>query len=156
MKELCHSTIGYPELKSDSAINHGLAWIALCLALAIHVMDEALTDFLSVYNPTVLAIREKFPFLPLPTFSYEIWLAGLILAVIMLLFLSTFIFRGARLMTPLSYAFGALMLGNGLLHIAGSFYLGRLMPGVYSSPLLLGGSTYLLARLRQRQRRKPR
>jgi hypothetical protein len=48
-------------------------------------------------------------------------------------------------MTPLSYVFAALMLGNGLLHILGSLYLKRLMPGVYSAPLLLAGSIYLLA-----------
>jgi hypothetical protein len=31
----------------------GIAWIALCLAFALHIIDEALTGFLSVYNPTV-------------------------------------------------------------------------------------------------------
>jgi hypothetical protein len=55
-------------------------------------------------------------------------------------------------MTPLSYLFGAIMLGNGLLHIAGSFYLGRLMPGVYSAPLLLGASVYLLICTYRRKR----
>ena len=124
--------------------NHGVAWLALCLALAVHVTDEALTDFLSVYNPTILAIRQKLPFLPLPTFTFKIWLTGLVLAVILLLVLSPFAFRGAWWMPLLSYFFGAIMLGNGLLHIAASFYLGRLMPGVYSTPLLLAASVYLL------------
>ena len=123
----------------------GWAWVALCLALAVHVTDEALTDFLSVYNPTVRAIRNRLPFLPLPTFTFEVWLTGLIAAVVLLLSLSRFAFRGARWMTPVSYVFGALMFLNGSLHIAGSFYLGRLMPGVYSAPLLLAGSIYLLA-----------
>jgi hypothetical protein len=35
------------------------------------------------------------------------------------------------------------MFGNGLGHIGGSFYLGRLMPGVYSAPLLLLASAWL-------------
>src|SRR5438552_10327882 len=39
----------------------GFAWAALCVAFAIHVTDEALTDFLSVYNPAVRAIRARFP-----------------------------------------------------------------------------------------------
>jgi hypothetical protein len=133
-----------PHAKVRGVSNHGIAWVALCLALAVHVTDEALTDFLSVYNPAVQAIRRKLPFLPLPTFSFEVWLAGLISAVILLLLLSPSAFRGARWMTPLSYFFGVMMLGNGLLHIAGSFYLGRPMPGVYSAPLLLGASVYLL------------
>jgi hypothetical protein len=133
-----------PEMEIPCAVRHAVAWVALCLALAVHVADEALTGFLSVYNPAVISIRERLPWLPLPTFTFEVWLGGLIVAVIVLTSLTTFVLRGARLMTPLSYAFGALMLGNGLLHIAGSLQLGRPMPGVYSAPLLLGASVYLL------------
>ncbi len=116
----------------------------MTLALAVHVADEALTDFLSVYNPTVEAIQARYPWVPLPTFTFEVWLGGLILAVVLLLVLSRFVFQGARWTVPFSYFFGVLMLGNGLLHIAGSFYFSRLMPGVYSSPLLLAGSIWLL------------
>jgi hypothetical protein len=122
--------------------HYGLAWLLLCVALAVHVLDEALTDFLSVYNPTVRAIRQKLPFLPLPTFSFRVWLAGLILATAFLLCLTPFAWRAVSWMTPLSYAFAALMLGNGLLHVLGSCYLKRLMPGVYSAPLLLAASIY--------------
>ena len=139
-----NSNIQPPRAKVRWLRDHGAVWVALCLALAVHVTDEALTDFLSVYNPAVRAIHHKLPFLPLPTFTYDVWLTGLISAVILLLLLSPFAFRGAWWMTPLSYFFGAIMLGNGLLHIAGSFYLGRLMPGVYSAPLLLGAAAYLL------------
>ena len=121
----------------------GRAWIALSLSLALHVFDEAMTDFLSVYNPTVLAIREQFP-LPLPVFTFQIWLSGLIGAVLLLLLLSPFAFRGENWVRILSYPLGILMLGNGFLHIGGSFYVGLAMPGVYSSPLLLASSIYLL------------
>src|SRR5262245_63256846 len=130
---------------SLSGFNHrGLAWVALCLALAVHVFDEAMTDFLSVYNPAVQAIRERLPFLPLPVFTLENWLTGLITAITILLLLSPFAFRRAGWMRAISYPFAILMLLNGLGHIAGSFYLGRMMPGVYSAPLLLAASIYLL------------
>ena len=43
----------------------GFAWIALCFALALHVVDEALTGFLSVYNPTVLALRSRYAWFPM-------------------------------------------------------------------------------------------
>jgi hypothetical protein len=33
---------------------------------------------------------------------------------------------------------------NGLAHSLGSVYFGRLLPGVYSSPLLLAASVWLL------------
>jgi hypothetical protein len=129
----------------------GWAWLALCLVLAIHVTDEALTDFLSVYNPTVRAIREHFPLLSLPTFTFSVWLTGLILTVLLLLALSPFAFRGARWMVPISYGFGLLMLANGLQHIAGSIYFRRWLPGVYSAPLLLGGSICLLLSAHKRK-----
>jgi len=117
--------------------------VGLCACLALHVADEALTGFLAVYNPIVRSLRVRFPFLPLPTFTFGVWLAGLVLGVCVLLALSVFAFRGARWMVPLALLFGTLMLFNGLAHIGGSIYLGRLMPGVYSAPLLLAGSVYL-------------
>ncbi len=61
-----------------------------------------------------------------------------------MLLLLPFAFGGARWMRPFCYVFGVFMLLNGLGHIALSFYMGALMPGVYSSPLLLAASIYLL------------
>ena len=129
----------------------GVAWILLAVALAVHVMDEALTDFLSVWNPLVRSVREHIPFLPLPTFAFGVWLTGLIVGVVLLLALSPFAFRGARWMVPLSYFLGILMVGNALLHIGGAFYLGRPIPGVYSSPLLMAAAIYLLVCVRRRR-----
>ena len=122
----------------------GWAWVLLTLALALHVTDEAATDFLSVYNATVRAIREQIPWLPLPTCTFPVWLGGLILAVTVLLALSPLAFRGARWLRILSMPYGMIMLLNGLGHVASSLYMGRFMPGVYSSPLLLAASVYLL------------
>jgi hypothetical protein len=42
----------------------GIAWVLLCLTLALHVTDEALTGFLNIYNPTVLALRAKLRYWP--------------------------------------------------------------------------------------------
>ena len=125
-------------------LSFGWAWIALSLAVAIHVTDEALTDFLSVYNPTVREIRGRLPWLPLPTFTFRVWLTGLILGIVALLILSPLAFRRTRWLTVPAYLFAILMMANGLQHLLGSVYLHRLMPGVYSSPLLLAGSTYLM------------
>jgi hypothetical protein len=123
----------------------GVAWVVLCGALAIHVADEALTDFLSVYNPAVRAIRARFPFLPLPTFTGPVWLGGLISAILLLASLSPAAFRGAPGMRPAAYVFGIVMVGNGLLHLGASLWKRRLMPGTYSAPLILAAAIYLLA-----------
>jgi hypothetical protein len=121
-----------------------LAWAALTVALALHVADEALHDFLSVYNPTVLAIRERIPWLPLPVFTFEAWLTGLIAAIAILSLLNVAVANGRKWTIPASYVFGVLMLMNGLGHFAGSLRMGAAMPGVYSSPLLIAGSLNLL------------
>jgi Protein of unknown function with HXXEE motif len=149
-----------PPSISDSGRRFGFAWVAMAVTIALHVTDEAATDFLSVYNPAVRAIRARLPFLPLPTFTFGIWLAGLVLGILLLLALAPLAFRGKRFVIWLSFPLSVLMFGNGLMHIAGSFYLRRLMPGVYSAPLLLIASIALfsLARrqLREDARRLPR
>ena len=127
----------------------GWAWVGLALSLGVHVADEALTDFLSVYNPTVEAIRQRLPWVPLPTFTFAVWLSGLILLVTILLLLAPLAFRGTRLLVWLAYPLGAIMLLNGLGHFAGTLYLGRAMPGVYSSPLLLVTAPLLLIQARK-------
>lgn len=115
----------------------------MAVTIAVHVTDEAATDFLSVYNPAVRAIRARLPFLPLPTFTFGVWLAGLILGILLLLALSPQAFRGRRWTIWASFPLAILMFGNGLGHIGGSVYLGRLMPGVFSAPLLLLASAWL-------------
>jgi hypothetical protein len=123
----------------------GIAWISFALALALHVTDEATHDFLSTYNPSVRAIRARFPFLPLPTFTFGVWLALLISGIVLLLCLSPLAFRGNRWLRiaswPLAIVVGVM---NAALHISSSIYFHRWMPGVYSSPVLLIAAVFLL------------
>jgi len=137
-------------IPKEPRARHGLAWVLLTLALALHVADEAFNDFLSFYNPAVRAIRQAIPFLPLPTFTFESWLSGLILAVVMLAVITPRVISGGRWTIWLSYFFAVFMILNGLGHITVSIYLGRPMPGVYSSPLLLGAAAFLFHATRQR------
>ena len=123
----------------------GPAWVTLCGALAIHVADEARSGFLAVYNPTV---RARLPFLPLPTFTFRIWLGGLVLAVLGLASLSPFAFAGAAWMVLPASAVAVVMLANGALHIGASLYRRRLLPGVRSAPLLIAAAVWVLVSLR--------
>ncbi len=120
----------------------GWSWVTLATALAVHVTDEALTDFLSVYNPAVHALRARIPWLPLPTFSFGVWLAGLALGIAVLFALSPLAFRGNKGITRVALPFSALMIGNGLGHLGGSIYLARLLPGVCSSPFLIAAAAF--------------
>lgn len=121
-----------------------VAWICLALALALHVADEALTGFLPVYNGMVEGIRAEHAWVPLPTFTFQVWLTGLVVAVLLLLGLTPFVARGARWIRVASFPLGVIMTGNALGHIGASVYWGRLAPGVYSSPLLLIAALALL------------
>lgn len=124
----------------------------MCAALALHVLDEAVTDFLGFYNPAVHTLRDRHPFIVLPIFSFTIWLSLLIFAVLVLVGVSVFVWKGRWAMRPISYVFAAVMLSNGLLHIAHSIYMRKLMPGVYTSPLLLAASIVLVAATRAHKR----
>jgi hypothetical protein len=145
----------FSRVSSTPPSRAGVAWLAFCAALALHVTDEALTGFLSVYNPTILAFRPRGWWFP-PTFEFRTWLTGLIFGVAILFTLTPFFFRGARWVRPLGY-FLAVTVGvlNALGHITGtilgqtapSVSFARPMPGFYSSPLLLAASVYLVMQL---------
>ena len=130
----------------------------LWIALAIHVTDEALTDFLSVYNPTVLALRARFGFWPMPTLAFGPWLTALALGILFLASLSRFAFRNARWVRPIFYCCAVVAgimnaLGHTIAtilgHTVGTVQFARPAPGFYSSPLLLLVSGYALLQLRR-------
>lgn len=127
-------------------------WIGLCTTLALHIVDEACTGFLSVYNPTVMVLRQRRPWLPLPVYTFGVWLAGLLAANAVLFGLSYFALRGFGWMRPLGFIFAAILLANSLVHFGAtirgrsveSVHFPRPMPGTYSSPLMLLASIYML------------
>ena len=123
----------------------GFAWVAFALAIALHVADEARHDFLATYNPSVRAIRARFPFLPLPTFTFRVWLSLLIAGIVLWLCLSPLAFAGNHWLRLVARVF-AIVVGllNAAAHLASSAYYRRWMPGTYSSPVLLAAAVYLL------------
>ncbi len=130
----------------------GTAWLLLTAALAVHVLDEAVNDFLGFYNPFVLSTRASFPWLPLPVFCFSTWLGLLIFAVVALLLLSVLVFQGKWGMKPVAHIYGWLMVANALLHGFLSLWQGQLLAGVWSSPLVLVCSFNLLQSIPRRSR----
>lgn len=126
------------------------AWLALVAALALHVGDEARTGFLDFYNPLVLAIRSRIWWFPMPTFTFDVWLGGLITLVVVLTLLAPAVRQGAAGTRVLSWAFATIMLLNGLGHLGGSIYFGRMLPGTISAPVLLLASLHLARRTHER------
>ena len=125
---------------------NAVAWVLLASAVALHVWDEALTHFLPFYNGLVESLRERLGFFPLPTFSFKLWLGGLIVGVGAGYALTPIVARGGRIIRIVTIVLGILMVSNALGHLLGSVYFGRLLPGVWSSPVLLTAAIYVLVR----------
>ena len=136
-------------MKSIRTKQWGIAWVALSVALGLHVADEAMTDFLPAYNSIVGTIRESQPWILLPTFTFSTWLTGLIVGVLILLLLSPMVFAGNRVFRPISCFLGVLMMLNALAHIGASIYLGELAPGALSSPVLFLAALMLVVTTRR-------
>jgi hypothetical protein len=121
-----------------------LAWAALCAAFALHVLDEATHDFLSWYNPNALAVRARVPWLPVPVFTFPVWITGLTIAVLALAALTPLVRRGHRWLVPVSYTYGVIHVANAVGHVTVSIAGRWLAPGVYTAPVLLASALWLL------------
>jgi hypothetical protein len=122
----------------------GLAWVGFAVTIALHAADEAVTDFLGVYNPNARAIRQRFH-LPVPVFSLRGFIVALSSAVALLLVLSPFAFHGAHWLRILAIPVAILAgIANGCVHLGGSALYRRWMPGVLTAPLLLVAGSWLL------------
>jgi hypothetical protein len=131
------------------------AWAALCAAFALHVLDEATHDFLSWYNPTVLAVRERVPWLPVPVFTFPVWITGLTIAVLALAALTPLVRRGRRWLVPVAYAYAVIHVANAIGHITVSLTGRWFAPGVQSSPVLLTAACWLMYETDRVRRQTP-
>jgi hypothetical protein len=145
------------EVRALSASGFGGPWFGLCVAFALHILDEASTGFLAVYNPTVIILRERWGWFPMPKFEFREWLIVLIVACGLAFCLTPAAVRGMRGLRPLAWFYAVVMFLNGMGHTLFSI-LGhtvpavtfpRPAPGFYSSPLLFAASVWLMLRLRR-------
>ncbi len=105
-----------------------------------------MTGFLPFYNSSVAALRERLGFFPAPTFSFEVWLGGLIAGILLCVGMTGLVGRGGSTMRRAAIALGVLMILNALGHLLGSLYFWRILPGAYSSPLLLFAASFMILR----------
>lgn len=123
-----------------------IAWLFMASAIALHVADETLTGFLPFYNNLVESLRARIGFFPAPTFSFEIWFGGLIVGILLCFGFTIFIARGGQLFRWIATILGVLMIFNSLGHLSGSLFYGKILPGAWSSPLLLLASLFMVFR----------
>ncbi len=137
-------------------------WIFLSAAFAVHTLDEAVTGFLGVYNPTVIALRQRWPWLPMPTLGSREFLVALTVAVLLCFAFTVFAVQGKHWMRILAGVVAVIQILNALGHTLGTITghtvarvtFPRPAPGFYSSPLLFGAAIWVLARLWRTRERK--
>ena len=136
------------ESNSDAVVLAGrraraLAWLYVCLHLAAHGVEEALTGFVDVWNPVLLTMQAATG-IPLPQLVFDEWLTTLAVVVIALTAMTPLVARGVRGFQTGSYVLAFVMIANGVNHLASPLYLGRFLPGQYTSPLLIVASLWLI------------
>jgi hypothetical protein len=91
-------------------------------------------------------IRARFPLIPIPTFTFGLWISLLVLGIVLLFMFAPLAFRAFRPLVLAAFPL-AIMVGvfNAALHIGSSIYMRRWMPGVYSAPVLLIAASLLLS-----------
>jgi len=137
--------------------NFGMPWLFLCLAFGLHTWDEAAHEFLKYYDATVLALYGHFSWFPRMDMEFRTWLGGLVVVNLILLALTPWAFRNASWLRPVAYVFAAIQFLNGMWHIAAtirghtvpSVQFNGPAPGVYTAPILLVLSAYLVWSLRR-------
>jgi amino acid transporter len=120
------------------------AWLLMITAIALHVFDETKTDFLPAYNNIVLNIREQIKFFPAPTFSFNVWLVGLVGGIILGFVSTYFVARGGKVIRTITLILGCIMVLNAILHFIGSLYFDKIFPGTLSSPFLLAAALFVV------------
>jgi len=123
-----------------------MAWVVMMSAIALHVVDEAMTDFLPFYNQVVIHLRQRLGFFPMPTFTFRLWLATLIFLVVAGFAFTPVVARGGKLVQRFTTVLGILMILNACGHMIGSAFLWRILPGFWSSPFLLAAAVFMFVR----------
>ncbi len=122
---------------------NALAWLTMVSAIGLHVFDEAMTGFLPAYNQIVINLRKQLGFFPAPTFSFGVWLGGLIGAIILGYITTFFIVRGGKIIRIITTILGILMIVNASSHFFGSIYFSKVFPGTWSSLFLLAAALFV-------------
>jgi hypothetical protein len=80
-----------------------------------------------------------------PVFSFQVWIRGLIGAVILGYAMTPLVHRGGKVIRAITIVLGIIMTMNALGHLLGSIYLARTLPGMLSSPFLLLSALFVVA-----------
>lgn len=119
------------------------AWLALTLALTLHVAEGAVRDYLAFYNPLAMSLRDMLLWTWMPTFTFAAWLGGWIVILAALYGLTWFAACPARWVVWCALAYAEVVFLFSAAKLAFAIYLQKAIPGVFTAPLLLIASLWL-------------
>jgi|HubBroStandDraft_6_1064221.scaffolds.fasta_scaffold640112_2 hypothetical protein len=129
----------------DSHQRFGVLWLFFGYSLALHALDEAGHDFLSFYNPNVIAIRRAWPSFFMPVLTLQSFIGSLLYGLALWLALAPLAFRRPLWLRVLAVPVALLAgIANGCAHLIASIDYRRFMPGVFIAPLILIAGILLL------------
>ncbi len=120
-----------------------IAWFVLCVVLALHIAEEAASGDYRAYGQSLDLLRQFFPQLPIPQFSFTVWLVDIAGAIIVLFLLTGLVHNNLQIMRAASYALAVFTTANAMLHILLSLASDQVLAGTLTSPPLLAASLFL-------------
>ena len=134
-----------------------LAWLFLCLVLALHLWDQAAHDFLSYYNATALTLYGYLSWLPRMDLTRHQWLASWIAVILALFAVTPFAARNARWLRAFAYLLSVLLFLDALGYVVAQILGGTvpsvrfdgIAPGFYTAMLFFPTAGYLFWHLRR-------
>jgi len=119
------------------------AWLALTFALTLHIVEGAIRDYLSFYNPLAMSLRDTLLWTWMPTFTLAAWLGGWTAILASLYGLTWFATYPARWVVWAAIAYAEVIFLFAAAKLGFAIYLEKAIPGVFTTPLLLAASAWL-------------
>lgn len=120
-----------------------MAWLAACVALAVHLADEVFYGSLGLYADFARVLGWIWPSLSMPPFHREVWLLNLTGAILVLFALTWLVRQRRGVMVIASYLLAAFATANGVLHLLAAAALKSVIPGLWSAPLMIAAGLFL-------------
>ena len=135
--------------------NFGLGWALLSVAFLTNILEDAFTDFVPMYNATVLTLYGHVDWFPRLDITPRGWLIGAVLLLVLLFALLPFAFGNAKWLRPFAYLIAVLSIllaaGYTALTLRGgttpSVKFPGVAPGFRTAWLLVVAGIYLLISL---------
>ena len=119
------------------------AWLAGCIAFAVHIAEEVAYGSFGVYADFNVFVNTLFPSLELPPYRYDVWLTNLIGACVLLFVFTWLVYAKRGPMRIASYAFATFLTLNGIGHLYAALTMSTYFPGAMTAAIMVAAGLFL-------------